>query len=166
MATTEYEPDATVMGQEALRHGALRPLGVHVVVRGRLHLCLANVGKSLLSHSQKASMLHWWHASLAGYLLSQHQPLDGCHRQGHKASGCACGPCLAASAVARLWGGWWCGLSTMYLGASKQHGAEGEACSTHGCTWWKTTLVRTLVFPEPAGCFYFMYLILCPVNVR
>uniref|UniRef100_A0A8C6NEI2 Uncharacterized protein n=1 Tax=Melopsittacus undulatus TaxID=13146 RepID=A0A8C6NEI2_MELUD len=44
VATTEYEPDATVMGQEALRHGALRPLGVHVVVRGHLHLCLANVG--------------------------------------------------------------------------------------------------------------------------
>ncbi|XP_010022534.1 PREDICTED: nephrocystin-4-like, partial [Nestor notabilis] len=44
VATTEYEPDATVMGQEALRHGALRPLGVHVVVRGRLHLCLASVG--------------------------------------------------------------------------------------------------------------------------
>ncbi|KAM9521535.1 nephrocystin-4 isoform 1-T1 [Guaruba guarouba] len=44
VATTEYEPDATVMGQEALRHGALRPLGVRVVVRGHLHLCLANVG--------------------------------------------------------------------------------------------------------------------------
>ncbi|NXT84719.1 NPHP4 protein, partial [Zapornia atra] len=44
VATTEYEPDVTVMGREALRHGALRPLGVHVAVRGRLHLCLANVG--------------------------------------------------------------------------------------------------------------------------
>ncbi|XP_064326094.1 nephrocystin-4 [Phalacrocorax carbo] len=44
VATTEYEPDATVMGREALRHGALRPLGVRVAVRGRLHLCLANVG--------------------------------------------------------------------------------------------------------------------------
>ncbi|XP_059685860.1 nephrocystin-4 [Gavia stellata] len=44
VATTEYEPDMTVMGREALRHGALRPLGVRVVVRGRLHLCLANVG--------------------------------------------------------------------------------------------------------------------------
>ncbi|NXW42416.1 NPHP4 protein, partial [Nyctiprogne leucopyga] len=44
VATTEYEPDVTVMGREALRHGALRPLGVRVVVRGRLHLCLANVG--------------------------------------------------------------------------------------------------------------------------
>ncbi|KAM6236267.1 nephrocystin-4 [Spheniscus humboldti] len=44
VATTEYEPDVTVMGREALRHGALRPLGVRVVVRGHLHLCLANVG--------------------------------------------------------------------------------------------------------------------------
>ncbi|NWH55931.1 NPHP4 protein, partial [Geococcyx californianus] len=44
VATTEYEPDVTVMGREALRHGALRPLGVRVAVRGRLHLCLANVG--------------------------------------------------------------------------------------------------------------------------
>ncbi|NXK22747.1 NPHP4 protein, partial [Arenaria interpres] len=44
VATTEYEPEVTVMGQEALRHGALRPLGVRVAVRGRLHLCLANVG--------------------------------------------------------------------------------------------------------------------------
>ncbi|XP_076212219.1 nephrocystin-4 isoform X2 [Aptenodytes patagonicus] len=44
VATTEYEPDVMVMGREALRHGALRPLGVRVVVRGHLHLCLANVG--------------------------------------------------------------------------------------------------------------------------
>ncbi|KAM9270222.1 LOW QUALITY PROTEIN: nephrocystin-4 [Morus bassanus] len=44
VATTEYEPDVTVIGREALRHGALRPLGVRVAVRGRLHLCLANVG--------------------------------------------------------------------------------------------------------------------------
>ncbi|XP_038015634.1 nephrocystin-4-like isoform X3 [Motacilla alba alba] len=44
VATTEYEPDGTVMGREALRHGALRPLGVRVAVRGHLHLCLANIG--------------------------------------------------------------------------------------------------------------------------
>lgn len=48
MATTEYEPDGTVMGREALRHGALRPLGVRVAVRGHLHLCLANVGENPL----------------------------------------------------------------------------------------------------------------------
>ncbi|NXP02384.1 NPHP4 protein, partial [Thinocorus orbignyianus] len=44
VATTEYEPEVTVLGREALRHGALRPLGVFVAVRGSLHLCLANVG--------------------------------------------------------------------------------------------------------------------------
>ncbi|NXF84565.1 NPHP4 protein, partial [Eubucco bourcierii] len=44
VTTTEYEPDGTVLGQEALRHGALKPLGVRVLVRGHLHLCLANVG--------------------------------------------------------------------------------------------------------------------------
>ncbi|XP_064028147.1 nephrocystin-4 isoform X2 [Pogoniulus pusillus] len=44
VTTTEYEPDVAVLGQEALRHGALRPLGVRVLVRGHLHLCLANVG--------------------------------------------------------------------------------------------------------------------------
>ncbi|XP_075293495.1 nephrocystin-4 isoform X2 [Opisthocomus hoazin] len=44
VAATEYEPEVAVMGREALRHGALRPLGVRVAVRGRLHLCLANVG--------------------------------------------------------------------------------------------------------------------------
>ncbi|NXN42392.1 NPHP4 protein, partial [Rhinoptilus africanus] len=44
VATTEYEPEVAVMGREALRHGALRPLGVRVAVRGHLHLCLANVG--------------------------------------------------------------------------------------------------------------------------
>ncbi|XP_056187192.1 nephrocystin-4 isoform X1 [Falco biarmicus] len=44
VAMTEYEPDGTVMGWEALRHGALRPLGIRVAVRGHLHLFLANVG--------------------------------------------------------------------------------------------------------------------------
>ncbi|XP_065506154.1 nephrocystin-4 isoform X1 [Caloenas nicobarica] len=44
VATTEYEPEVPVLGREALRHGALRPLGVRVATRGRLHLCLANVG--------------------------------------------------------------------------------------------------------------------------
>ncbi|KAM6296277.1 LOW QUALITY PROTEIN: nephrocystin-4 [Aegotheles albertisi] len=44
VAMTEYEPEVTVMGREALRHGALRPLGIRVALRGHLHLCLANVG--------------------------------------------------------------------------------------------------------------------------
>uniref|UniRef100_U3K4Z2 Nephrocystin 4 n=1 Tax=Ficedula albicollis TaxID=59894 RepID=U3K4Z2_FICAL len=48
VATTEYEPDGPVLGREALWHGALRPLGVRVALRGRLHLCLANVGENPL----------------------------------------------------------------------------------------------------------------------
>lgn len=89
MATTEYEPDATVMGREALRHGALRPLGVRVAVRGRLHLCLANVGKSLLLAQPKglgASTGTLRHASLTRYLRcrseppSRHQLLDSGRR--------------------------------------------------------------------------------------
>ncbi|XP_061868818.1 nephrocystin-4 isoform X2 [Colius striatus] len=44
VTTTEYEPEVVVLGREAVRHGALWPLGVRVALRGRLHLCLANVG--------------------------------------------------------------------------------------------------------------------------
>lgn len=55
VATTEYEPDGMVMGREALRHGALRPLGVRVALRGHLHLCLANIGENPLLMLPKGS---------------------------------------------------------------------------------------------------------------
>ncbi|CAM5105758.1 unnamed protein product [Natator depressus] len=42
--TTEYEQDTTVMSGDVLRHGTVKPIGVYVVVKGRLHLSLANVG--------------------------------------------------------------------------------------------------------------------------
>ncbi|XP_019396720.1 PREDICTED: nephrocystin-4 isoform X4 [Crocodylus porosus] len=42
--STEYEQDTTVMSGDVLRHGSVKPVGVHAVVKGRLHLCLANVG--------------------------------------------------------------------------------------------------------------------------
>ncbi|XP_074831222.1 nephrocystin-4 isoform X5 [Natator depressus] len=42
--TTEYEQDTTVMSGDILRHGTVKPIGVYVVVKGRLHLSLANVG--------------------------------------------------------------------------------------------------------------------------
>ncbi|KAJ6651831.1 hypothetical protein lerEdw1_016448 [Lerista edwardsae] len=42
--TMEYKQDEAVMSGEALRPGAVKPIGVHAVVRGRLHLSLANVG--------------------------------------------------------------------------------------------------------------------------
>ncbi|XP_066838241.1 LOW QUALITY PROTEIN: nephrocystin-4 [Anser cygnoides] len=44
VATTEYEQDAVAASRDALWHGAVRPVDVRVAVRGRLHLCLANVG--------------------------------------------------------------------------------------------------------------------------
>lgn len=137
VATTEYEPDVTVMGREALRHGALRPLGVRVAVRGRLHLCLANVGKSA------ADSLGCWHRHPCGTHASPgtsgagqsprpgtsaarlRVPL-GCERR-HVAPGCGCGSSLAANAGRRQRGGRRCGDgSAVQLGASKQHGAVGE----------------------------------------
>ncbi|XP_066493528.1 nephrocystin-4 [Tiliqua scincoides] len=42
--TMEYKQDDTVLCGDALRPGAVKPIGVHAVVRGRLHLSLANVG--------------------------------------------------------------------------------------------------------------------------
>lgn len=50
VATTEYEQDAVAAGRDALWHGAVRPVDVRVAVRGHLHLCLANVGKSTAWH--------------------------------------------------------------------------------------------------------------------
>ncbi|XP_035200703.1 nephrocystin-4 [Oxyura jamaicensis] len=44
VVTTEYEQDAVAAGRDALWHGVVRPVDVRVAVRGRLHLCLANVG--------------------------------------------------------------------------------------------------------------------------
>lgn len=46
VATTEYEQDAVAAGRDTLWHGVVRPVDVRVAVRGHLHLCLANVGKS------------------------------------------------------------------------------------------------------------------------
>ncbi|NXA40267.1 NPHP4 protein, partial [Eudromia elegans] len=43
VTATEYEEDAVVPGPDA---GVLRPGGIRVATKGRLHLCLANVGKS------------------------------------------------------------------------------------------------------------------------
>ncbi|NXC66290.1 NPHP4 protein, partial [Anhinga anhinga] len=123
VATTEYEPDMTVMGREALRHGALRPLGVRVAVRGRLHLCLANVGKSPL--------LTWLKGLGADvgtprctprfrYLQCQSEPLSWHQLLGsrqHWAAGRSVrllvvlavpSACLATNAGARRLGGRWC----------------------------------------------------------
>lgn len=133
VATTEYEPDVTVMGREALRHGALRPLGVRVAVRGRLHLCLANVGKSA------ADSLGCWHRHPCGTHASPGTPGAGqSPRPGTSAArlrvprGCersrvalvvlAVPPWLQTQRGGRRRGDG----SAVRLGASKQHGAVGE----------------------------------------
>lgn len=43
---TEYEQDAMVMSGDVTGFGVIKPIGVHTVVKGWLHLTLANVGKS------------------------------------------------------------------------------------------------------------------------
>ena len=151
MATTEYEPDVTVMGREALRPGALRPLGVRVVVRGCLHLCLANVGE------------HPWHMSLAGYLrcwlelLSRLQPLGSGAARLRAGQGVQLQVVLRVPARLQM---------PAQLVPRGQKRARGRRRSAPGCTPTKSTLVRVLFFPEPAGCFYFIYLIPCPINVQ
>lgn len=53
--TMEYKQDTTVMSGEVFQPGCVSPIGVHAVVRGRLHLCLANVGKSPFLFQQVSS---------------------------------------------------------------------------------------------------------------
>ncbi|XP_043854059.1 nephrocystin-4 isoform X2 [Dromiciops gliroides] len=44
VVTTEYEQDTMVVSGDITRPGTVKPIGVHTLVRGRLHLTLANVG--------------------------------------------------------------------------------------------------------------------------
>ncbi|XP_062046319.1 nephrocystin-4 isoform X2 [Lepus europaeus] len=44
VVATEYEQDAMVASRDVAGFGYVRPIGVHTVVKGRLHLTLANVG--------------------------------------------------------------------------------------------------------------------------
>ncbi|XP_074874264.1 nephrocystin-4 isoform X2 [Carettochelys insculpta] len=55
--TTEYEQDTTVMSGDILRHGTVKPIGVYTVVRGRLHLNLANVGHLCEQRLKKSNSL-------------------------------------------------------------------------------------------------------------
>lgn len=43
---TEYEQDAMVLSGDLTGFGGVKPIGVHTVVKGWLHLTLANVGKT------------------------------------------------------------------------------------------------------------------------
>lgn len=42
---TEYEQEMMVVSGDVAGFGSVKPIGVHTVVKGRLHLTLANVGK-------------------------------------------------------------------------------------------------------------------------
>ncbi|KAM9688875.1 nephrocystin-4 [Trichechus inunguis] len=44
VVATEYEQDVVVVSGDVTRFGSVKPIGVHTVVKGRLHLTLANVG--------------------------------------------------------------------------------------------------------------------------
>uniref|UniRef100_A0A452HX64 Uncharacterized protein n=1 Tax=Gopherus agassizii TaxID=38772 RepID=A0A452HX64_9SAUR len=55
--TTEYEQDTTVMSGDVLRHGTVKPIGVYAVVKGRLHLSLANVGHLCEQRLKKSNSL-------------------------------------------------------------------------------------------------------------
>lgn len=55
--TMEYKQDEMVMSGEALRPGAVKPIGVHAVVRGRIHLSLANVGHLCEQRLRKSKTL-------------------------------------------------------------------------------------------------------------
>lgn len=44
---TEYEQEMMAVSGDVAGFGSVKPIGVHTVVKGRLHLTLANVGKSL-----------------------------------------------------------------------------------------------------------------------
>uniref|UniRef100_A0A8D0Q9N4 Nephrocystin-4 n=1 Tax=Sus scrofa TaxID=9823 RepID=A0A8D0Q9N4_PIG len=44
VVATEYEQDAVVASGDMTRFGSVKPIDVHAVVKGRLHLTLANVG--------------------------------------------------------------------------------------------------------------------------
>nr|XP_045005967.1 nephrocystin-4 isoform X3 [Jaculus jaculus] len=44
VVATEYEQETAVMSGDVTGFGSVKPIGVHTVVKGRLHLTLANVG--------------------------------------------------------------------------------------------------------------------------
>lgn len=46
VVATEYEQEMMVVSGDVAGFGSVKPVGVHTVVKGRLHLTLANVGKT------------------------------------------------------------------------------------------------------------------------
>ncbi|XP_046280491.1 nephrocystin-4 isoform X1 [Marmota monax] len=57
VVATEYEQDASVVSGAVTRFGSVKPIGVHTVVRGLLHLTLANVGHTCERPVRGSSLL-------------------------------------------------------------------------------------------------------------
>uniref|UniRef100_F7EZ73 Nephrocystin 4 n=1 Tax=Monodelphis domestica TaxID=13616 RepID=F7EZ73_MONDO len=57
VVTTEYEQDTMVVSGDITRPGTVKPIGVHTLVRGRLHLTLANVGHVSEQKSEDSNSL-------------------------------------------------------------------------------------------------------------
>ncbi|XP_015285301.1 PREDICTED: nephrocystin-4 [Gekko japonicus] len=71
----EYKQDAPVMSRELLRPGGVKPIGVHAVVRGQLHLSLANVGHLCEQRLRKSSVL----PPSRSRIVSSHDGTSGFH---------------------------------------------------------------------------------------
>lgn len=46
VVATEYEQDTMVVSGDVTGFGSVKPIGVHMLVKGWLHLTLANIGES------------------------------------------------------------------------------------------------------------------------
>ncbi|XP_077007620.1 nephrocystin-4 isoform X4 [Tamandua tetradactyla] len=57
VVATEYEQDMMVMSGDMTRFGCVKPIGVHTVMKGRLHLTLANVGRTCEQRARSCSLL-------------------------------------------------------------------------------------------------------------
>ncbi|XP_070117174.1 nephrocystin-4 isoform X7 [Equus caballus] len=57
VVATEYEQDTMVVSGDVTGFGSVKPIGVHTVVKGRLHLTLANVGRLCEQRVRDCSLL-------------------------------------------------------------------------------------------------------------
>ncbi|XP_042334258.1 nephrocystin-4 isoform X2 [Sceloporus undulatus] len=73
--TMEYKQEATVMSGEAFHHGAVKPIGVQAVVRGRIHLSLANIGHLCEQRLKKSHSLPLSRSRI----ISSHDGTSGFH---------------------------------------------------------------------------------------
>ncbi|XP_007940755.1 nephrocystin-4 [Orycteropus afer afer] len=57
VVATEYEQDMVVVSGDMTQFGSVKPIGVHTVMKGRLHLTLANIGHSCEESMKDSSPL-------------------------------------------------------------------------------------------------------------